>query len=210
MLPTWQVVCRRRGRNISFRVHVRAHFIDGQLYLAAEPGQRSAINLVVQSNLTYRQSTTIVYIQEATKLDDCLSVTVPYHPYILHNAKLQDQSFLEPSLHSFLLYFFPLYPTVSALLVEYPFKQNERMHFTNIDSLLLLLTTLQCATGVFCRSYGGGKLIDITKLTTNAARMRAGFPPLKPKNLKIPSRVKVGGKIKSFYFILIPISFACF
>ena len=85
------------------------------------------------------------------------------------------------------------------------------MHFqvTNLDLLLLLLTTLQCTTGVFCRTYRDGKHIDITKLTTNAARMRAGFPPLKPRNLKIPSRVKVGGKLKFlFYFIFIPISFA--
>jgi hypothetical protein len=70
------------------------------------------------------------------------------------------------------------------------------MHFTNLDLLLLLLTTLQCATDVFCRSYGDAAHIDASKLTTNAARMRAGFPPLKPKNLNIPSR----GKMK--YFIL--------
>ena len=70
----------------------------------------------------------------------------------------------------------------------------------NLDLLLLLLTTLQCATGVFCRSYGDGKPIDVTKLTTNAARMRAGFPPMKPINLNMPSRVQGGGKIK--YFIL--------
>ena len=38
--------------------------------------------------------------------------------------------------------------------------------------------------------------------------MRAGFPPLKP-NLKIPSHIKVGGKIKIFYFIFNRISFAC-
>ena len=74
------------------------------------------------------------------------------------------------------------------------------MHFTNLDLILLLLTTLQCATGVFCRSYGDGKHIDATKLTTNAARMRAGFPPLKPRNLNIPSRIQVGGKMK--YLIL--------
>ena len=79
----------------------------------------------------------------------------------------------------------------------------------NLDLLLLLLTTLQCATGVFCRSYGDGKPIDVTKLTTNAARMRAGFPPMKPINLNMPSRVQGGGKIKYFYFIFIPISFAC-
>jgi len=58
----------------------------------------------------------------------------------------------------------------------------------NLDLLFLsLLTILQCATGVFCRSYNY-KPIDITKLTTNAARMRAGLPPLKPKNLNLPSR----------------------
>ena len=74
------------------------------------------------------------------------------------------------------------------------------MHFTNLDLLLLMLTTLQCATGVFGRSYyGDGAHIDVTKLTTNAARMRAGFPPLKPRNLIIPSRIQ-GGKTK--YFIL--------
>lgn len=74
------------------------------------------------------------------------------------------------------------------------------MHFTNLDLLLLLLTTLQCATSVFCRSLGDGARIDVTKLTTNAARMRAGFPPLKPRNLIIPSRVQAGGKIH--YFML--------
>lgn len=70
----------------------------------------------------------------------------------------------------------------------------------NLDLLLLLLTILQSATGVLCRSYGDGTPIDVAKLTTNAARMRAGFPPLKPRNLIIPSRVQVGGRIK--YFIL--------
>lgn len=76
------------------------------------------------------------------------------------------------------------------------------MHFTNLDLILLLLTTLQCSTGVFCRSYyGDGKYIDATKLTTNAARMRAGFPPLKPKNLNIPSRVLVGGKKNTLFSI---------
>jgi hypothetical protein len=74
------------------------------------------------------------------------------------------------------------------------------MHFTNLDLLLLLFTTLQSATGVFCRSYGDGAQVDATKLTTNAARMRAGFPPLKPRSLNIPSRIHAGGKIK--YFIL--------
>jgi len=59
----------------------------------------------------------------------------------------------------------------------------------NLDLLFLsLLTIFQCA-GVFCRSYKSQPIIDITKLTTNAARMRAGLPPLKPKNLNIPSRV---------------------
>lgn len=86
-------------------------------------------------------------------------------------------------------------------------KQDERMHFTNRDILLLLLTTLQFATGVFCRSYGDDKHTNVTKLITNAARMRAGFPPLKPRNLNMPSRVQDGGKIKYFYFIFIPISF---
>jgi hypothetical protein len=51
---------------------------------------------------------------------------------------------------------------------------------------------LQYATGVYCRSYGDGANIDATKLTTNAARMRAGLPPLKPRNLNIPSRVQAG------------------
>ena len=108
---------------------------------------------------------------------------------------------------SILILFFHFYPTVSALLVEYP-QTNERMHFTNLDSLLLLLITLQSATGVFCRSHGDASDIDATKLTTNAARMRAGFPPLKPRNMNIPSRVQGGGKI---YLILysFPISFSC-
>ena len=74
------------------------------------------------------------------------------------------------------------------------------MHFTNLDLLLLLSTTLQCATGVFCRSYGDGAKIDVTKLTTNAARMQAGFPPLKPRSLNIPSRIQVGGKINILFY----------
>ena len=67
----------------------------------------------------------------------------------------------------------------------------------NLELLLLMLTTLQCATGVFGRSYGDDAQIDVTKLTTNAARMRAGFPPLRPRNLIIPSRIQAG---KIFYF----------
>jgi len=60
----------------------------------------------------------------------------------------------------------------------------------NLDFLfLLLLTILRCAGGVFCHSHRGGTYIDVTKLTTNAARMRAGYPPLKPRNMDIPSRI---------------------
>jgi hypothetical protein len=73
--------------------------------------------------------------------------------------------------------------------------------FMNRDlPFFLLLTILQYSAGVFCQSFGrgGAPIIDITKLTTNAARMRAGFPPLKPRNLNIPSRVQ--GEIKKVFF----------
>ena len=74
------------------------------------------------------------------------------------------------------------------------------MHFANMDLLLLLLTMLQCGTGVFSRAHGDAALIDVTKLTTNAARMQAGFPPLKPRSLNIPSRIQVGGKINILFY----------
>jgi len=59
----------------------------------------------------------------------------------------------------------------------------------NLDFLLFLLTLLQYTRGVFGRSHRGDAPIDATMLTTNAARMRAGFPPLKPRSLQPPSRV---------------------
>lgn len=70
------------------------------------------------------------------------------------------------------------------------------MHFMNLDFLLFLLTLLQYADGVFGRSHRVGAPIDATMLTTNAARMRAGFPPLKPRGLQTPTRV---GEIKYFF-----------
>jgi len=90
---------------------------------------------------------------------------------------------------------------ISPLLFWIATNEEKRltMHFTNLGLLfLLLLTILQCLASVFGRSHRGSVPIDATGLTTNAARMRVGLPPLKPKNLHIPTRV--GGEIKQNTF----------
>ncbi|KAF8800061.1 hypothetical protein BYT27DRAFT_7245800 [Phlegmacium glaucopus] len=73
------------------------------------------------------------------------------------------------------------------------------MHLTNITNIIffLLLMLLRFATGVSGRSHkGGGASVDDTQFTTNAARMRVGLPPLKPRKLYIPT--PVGARAESY------------
>ena len=93
-----------------------ASFQDGQLCLGAEPGQWSAVSLdfyscwhVVQSNLTRRESTTNNSVHTGGHKAWRLSVTIPFHHYIQHNAKLQASSLLRKYSLS-LFYLFPFTP----------------------------------------------------------------------------------------------------